>query len=126
MAEWMGAELPALTMGLARRRDEAQRATGEDGWRRRWAFLADVLGAEALADATGAESVEACDVTALDATFARVCAEYDRPVTEAQREQVEQRLAALGSEGIANLTALTQAVETLQRASGRQGFRAVR
>lgn len=117
--EWMGRELPKLTMDLQRRRDEADASTGEAAYRAMWAFLGAVLG-EHLPEAVDGQSLASCDLVALQTAYAGVCDAYDEPVREARRRQVEGALSALSTIDLDRLARVADL------ATSRQVFRNVR
>lgn len=118
------AELPVYTIEIARLFNAPASAEGfEDRYRAEHKALLRVLGRDGLAEAVGSDRFEDCDLSALEAEFTRVKAEFEAPQGAAVDEQIariSERLDRLPVDKLAKVA------EIMDRPQVRRGFRAVK
>lgn len=111
--------LPKLTLALKSKMDAvAKAASDEERLRKEYAFLSEVFEKDELASRIDGEKLETCDVALLETTYFEVVDEYEAPIREAQRRNIEARLESLSAIDFEKISALME--------SSRQGFRFVK
>lgn len=112
-------ELPKLTLRLSDMTDEVEGcADNRERYRLQYDFLAEVLGSDVLAAEVEGEDLESADLVALSVAYAGIINAYATPVIESQTK-------ALG-EQVKSVKPTIEALERMQAAQSRQGFKAVR
>lgn len=98
MARWRSAggetyELPKLTLALSEMTDRASAARGaRERAELEWSFLDEVLPQGALASEVDGESVDECDVVALEVCYQAVVSAYTLPMVEARSRAAKAQL----------------------------------
>lgn len=98
MARWRSSagetyELPALTLALSEMTDRASASrSARERAELEWGFLSEVLPADALAAEVGGDTVETCDVVALEVCYVGVVSAYTLPMHEARARASKAQL----------------------------------
>ena len=98
MARWRSSrgetyDLPKLTLALSEVTDRAASASGaRERAELEWAFLSETLPDGALADEVGGDTVETCDVVALEVCYQGVVSAYTLPMVEARAKSAKAQL----------------------------------
>lgn len=89
-------ELPALTVELAERMEDAGKGdTIRERAKKRYAFLRDLFGKDACEEIAGGKAYDKADTRRLDIAFMLVQREYAQPVVEEQRRTLEEQTEAI-------------------------------
>lgn len=115
-------ELKKLTLSMSEKLQKANTEKDQvERIRIQHDFLKDAIGAKALADIVGATEVEEADVVAIGRLYVIVCAEYARPITEAQAAVAREQMQAVDIDGVNRMLAAADRL-----AHSRQAFSLVR
>lgn len=118
--------LPKLTFGLSDKMDKAAAAgSDKNGYKARYDFVVECLGAEAAAVELDGSKFDDIDLVALTVTFQNIAAAYSQPIIEAQRAQLEAQTAGWAD----TLDPVTQALAAAKEAKAmgnRQQFNRVK
>lgn len=115
--------LPKLTLGLQRKIDKADAATGEDAYRAMYDVVRECLPEHA--ELLDGKTIDTVDLVALQRVYAGVHAAYAAPAAESRRKGIEDALAALDGEALGRLTEFADAVGKVDGLN-RKGFALVR
>lgn len=92
-------DLPPMTLRLQELSDSVQDKSGREMYQTQLDFLAEVLGAEYVAEFLGTdldgEGVESVDLVALSLLFMRVIRTYTEPIEQEQAKQVTAQMKSV-------------------------------
>ena len=110
--------LPVFTRGMKKKIDEVnERITNpESPVDALYGFVADVLGEENAAKALGTTDPDEMDLNELNILYIRITREYDRPVREANKPELD----ADTRKALAEIGSLAKNAESIQRVMAMQ------
>lgn len=115
-------ELPKLTLELSEATDSVRAASSSrDRYGLEWSFLSRVLPADVLADAADGDSLEDCDVVALECAYQSVVRAYTAPMVEERNREIREQVALLRP-----VSEAAQSVAALSDPAARRAQRRVR
>lgn len=89
-------ELPKLTMDLSELTDVVRESSiGRERYSAEWDFVSRVLPEDVIAQACDGESLNECDVVALECCYQSIVATYTAPIVEARNKELREQAAAL-------------------------------
>ena len=115
-------DLPVFTRGMKKKIDEVnEKITNpespvDDRVDALYGFVADVLGEENVAKALGTTDPDKMDLNELNILYIRITREYDRPVREANKPELD----ADTRKALAEIGSLAKNAESIQRVMAMQ------
>lgn len=109
--------LPTFTLGMKKKIDEVNERIAnpenpvDDRVDALYGFVTDTLGEENVAKALGSTDLDEIDLNDLNVLYIRITHEYDRPVREANKPELD----ADTRKALAEISALAKNAESIQR-----------